>query len=119
MWEMILSHIVDIICTLMLAGITMAQHKLQKKNQKVQEDKEKDAELRKNEVDAIKALVKYTIHKEAEYRNRLDYCPSGAKQDVADMYEPYEAMGGNGIGKIAYESIINLPEVPPSEKPVA
>jgi hypothetical protein len=64
-------------------------------------------------------LVKYTIHKEYDYRQHMDYCPAGAKQDVADMYEPYEKMGGNGIGKIAYEAIINLPEVPPSEKPVA
>lgn len=59
--------------------------------------------------EGIKALLHdrlYTAH--LQYMKQ-GFCSMKDKQNLTYIYAPYEKLGGNGTGKLAYDDIMNLP----------
>lgn len=70
----------------------------------------------KNEFANIKAgllgILHDRIYQAAEYYAKVGWCSYGDKKNIEYLYKPYAALGGNGTGKAAYETIQALPTGP-------
>ena len=70
----------------------------------------------KNEFANIKAgllgILHDRIYQAAEYYTKVGWCSYEDKKNIEYLYKPYAALGGNGTGKTAYETIQALPTGP-------
>jgi hypothetical protein len=58
----------------------------------------------------VRALLRAEIIRTYnKYHDNLQYCPIYVKQSIADIYQQYHALKGNGVGTKLYEEIMALP----------
>ena len=50
-----------------------------------------------------------------KYHDELGYCPIYVKQSLADEYQQYHALKGNGVGTKLYEALMDHPTEPPQK----
>ena len=66
---------------------------------------------------AIRALLRADlIRLYNKYHEERKYCPLYVKQALADEYQQYHALKGNGVGTNIYEALMALPTEPPDQK---
>lgn len=83
--------------------------KARKENEKTRKENEAQRRL-------LMALAKNNLYRVSELRRGQGYCTMSDKRDIESIYEPYKELGGNGTGKVAFESVMELPNEPPERK---
>jgi hypothetical protein len=74
----------------------------------------KEHELNEAIVIGLQALLRTQLTEICEKYTKAKYCPIHVKENVDDLYKAYHAIGGNGAGTAAYNHVMALPEIPPS-----
>ena len=63
--------------------------------------------------DGLQSLLRTEIIRQHEKYMEKTYCPIYAKDALRQIYESYHALGGNGVVTELYNSVMELPELPP------
>lgn len=93
-----------------LAALCGAMGRQISKARKETERTRKDSEAQRR---LLMALAKNNLYRVSELRRGQGFCSMSDKRDIESIYEPYKELGGNGTGKVAFESVMELPNEPP------
>lgn len=78
-------------------------------SRQIKREREEQKALR----DGVKALLKINLDKECERCQRDGWCGSVKRSTIADMFNAYTGLGGNGGTKTLVEQTLGLPAVEP------
>ena len=107
--EWITKYWVEWVFGLIIAGLTWALKRL---NTRIKKEQAENRALR----DGMKALLKVNLEKECERCQREGWCGTVKRGTIADMYDAYQGLGGNGGTKTLVEQTLALPAVEPEAK---
>lgn len=103
---------VNVVMTLIAAGLLWFIKRLWNKLEKKNEKEEKVQEALTN---GVRAELKLSLLKSFGRYQKLKYVPVVEVDSIKDIYESYHALGGNGTGTSIYESILAMGHNPPPE----
>lgn len=64
---------------------------------------------------ALKALLKFQLHRSWQYHTGNGFMPANEMSLQTELYEAYHDMGGNGTGTKLYNEMMELPHIKHTE----